>query len=127
MQLTTEPERRALDQAIAKATRSPRRKASLADAPLVYPGSLPKLPENIYERTTPVRTAFWLCAWLQDQAVAEAFEPIARRGLDRCCGIAETHAWLAARTYLRENGKDALKNLQDTGGMLFAWAGSTYL
>lgn len=71
---------------------------------------------------------FWLSAWLRDQAAYEAINELATsREIDSTKKPALFHGLCQALTETRRQAGESLRFLVDTGGLLFAWHGTTAL
>lgn len=73
---------------------------------------------------------FWLCAWFRDQAQCTAFNDHywARLKSRRSGKIGPLIGAMGiANLLLKDTARESLKNLQEEGGLLFAWYGTTAL
>jgi hypothetical protein len=111
---TTQTERQALNAAIKRATRGKTRKELTA---LSYPkGPEVGAPRDIY----------WLGAWMRAQCTAEVLDAFHDKAFMRA-GDALQMAMVRSDRLMRDEANRMLANLIDSGGLLFAWHGTTAL
>jgi len=102
------------------------RRAVAVDGPLPYRYQLPTLPVGLDGRTDAMYRHFWLTSWMIDQAVAESMEPIYLANMIAADAALQV-AFVVSRAHLHSEANKSLHHLMGFGGLLYAWAGTTYL
>ena len=107
-------ERQALNAAINRATRRKTRKESMS---LSYPKG---------QEIDAPRVIYWLGAWMRAQCTAEVLDAFHDKAFMRS-GDALQMAMVRSNRLMRDEANRMLAALLDSGGLMFAWHGTTAL
>lgn len=101
--------------------RKPKARILTADSTLPYPAEVGSTEcRNLNQ--------FWLIEWLRKQRQHEIVKKsLIKRATSRRLPVPEEDAFWQAIHRTRDDADNSLKNLRATGGLLYAWAGTTAL